>query len=144
MSSSLNLSPDLPLIGVQAGLFIANMYVVKKLMLEPYLKVREARERKTGGSQGDAEALLKQASELDQVITNKMREAHKSASATREQIKSAAASKRASIVSTAENTAKKEQAEIQAAIHQNLAEEKAKREQIVAQITEDFVREATR
>lgn len=143
MSSSLNLSPDPIVIGVQAGLFLANMYVVKKLMLDPYLKVRSAREAKTGGSQDDAQALLAKAAELDQAMTEKMRVAHKAASATRESIKSAAQAQRASTLAKAEAAAKKEQTEIQNAISANLAEERSKQQQTVGQITDEFVRLAT-
>ena len=102
MSSSLNLNPDLAVIGVQAGIFLANMFVVKKLMLEPYLKVKAARDKSTGGNQGDASSLLDKAKEMDQQIAVKMRDAHKQAAETREAIKSAAQNKRNDLVQKAE------------------------------------------
>lgn len=143
MSSSLNLSPDITVIGIQAGLFLTNMFVVKKLMLEPYLKLRSAREAKTGGSQGDAIALVNKASELDQIIGEKMRDAHKAAAVVRETIKSAALARRSSIVGVAETSAKKEQQEIQASIAANLKEERSKRDETITKITEELVQQAT-
>lgn len=143
MSSSLNLRPDLPIIGIQAGIFLLNMWAVKKLMLEPYLRVKAARDSQTGGSQEEAQLLLVKAAELDRVISEKMRDAHKAASATRETLKSAAAKQRAEILLVAETKAKKEQADIQRAVAANLTEERAKRAETVAQITDEFVRGAT-
>ncbi len=141
--SSLNLNPDPIVMGVQAGIFLTNMYIVKKLMLDPYMKLRTARDAKTGGSQAAAEELLDKAANMDFVITSKMRDAHKSASTVRETIKAAAAAKRAVLLSEAETTARKEQSEIQRAIAENLSEERSKKEQTIQKITEEFIQFAT-
>lgn len=139
----LNLTPDPVVLGVQAGIFLTNMFVIKKLILEPYMKVRSARDAKTGGSQHDAEALLVKAEEMDRVIGEKMRDAHKAAATVREKIKSTATAKRAEILASAEATARKEQAEIQKSIASNLQEERSKKEQTIQQITSEFIQLAT-
>lgn len=141
--SSLNLTPDPILMGVQAGIFLTNMYIVKKLMLDPYMKLRMARDAKTGGSQSAAQALLDKAANMDLVITEKMRDAHKSAATVREKIKSVATAKRTELLAQAETAAKKEQSEIQRAIATNLAEERSKKEQTIQQITAEFIQLAT-
>ena len=55
--SSLNLRPSLPIIAVQAGIFYASLFAVKKLMLEPYLKVHGKRKALTAGAADKAKQL---------------------------------------------------------------------------------------
>lgn len=141
--ASLNLTPDPVVLGVQAGIFLLNMYVVKKLILDPYMKLRTAQDAKTGGSQNEAQALLDKASEMDRIVGEKMRDAHKSAAAARESIKSTANAKRAELLAHAESKARAEQQEIHRAISSNLQEERAKKEQTIQQITNEFVQLAT-
>ena len=43
--ASLELVPHPDVLVVQAGVFLANFVVVKKLLVEPYLTVRDKRER---------------------------------------------------------------------------------------------------
>ncbi|MCX6117910.1 MAG: ATP synthase F0 subunit B [Proteobacteria bacterium] len=140
MASGLNLTPDITVLGVQAGLFLANMFVVKKLMLEPYLKVRELRDQKTGGSQDSAQALLQKAKELDAVISQKMKDAHKGAAELREKIKSEANQVRATLVTKAELEAKSDQQALLKSISENLKEEKSRLDQTVSTISDELVR----
>ena len=140
MASGLNLTPDITVLGVQAGLFLANMFVVKKLMLEPYLKVRELRDQKTGGSQDSAQALLQKAKELDAVISQKMKDAHKGAAELREKIKSEANQVRATLVTKAEFAAKADQQALLKSISENLKEEKSRLDQTVSTISDELVR----
>ena len=143
MSSSLNLKPDLPIMIIQAGLFLVNMYVVKKLILEPYLLLRSSREKATGGSQLEAQELVAKSSKLDQEVAEKLRDAHKAAAVTREGLKSAAVSKRSEILAAAERAAKKEQQDLRTAIVNNLAEERLKRESNIMAIANDLIAKAT-
>lgn len=139
----LNLSPDPVVLGVQAGIFLANMYIVKKLMLDPYMKLRTARDAKTGGSQHDAQALLDQAADMDRIIGEKMRDAHRTAAQTRDKIKSTAMTKRGELLSQAESVARKEQHDLHVAINANLQEERSKKEHTIQQITAEFIQLAT-
>ncbi len=61
--SSLNLVPNPAIMVIQAGIFLANLVVVKKFLLEPYLAVRDERVKLTYGSQDLAES-LRQENEL--------------------------------------------------------------------------------
>jgi len=143
MSSTLNLSPDLPVLGIQAGLFLANFFVVKKLMLDPYLALRAKREGMTSGSQDEAKVLLSKAKDMDLQVGERLKSSHKEASQTREKIKSDAMTLRASKLASAELAAKKEQETIHAAIVANLEEERAKKEKSVDEISKELVRMAT-
>ena len=99
--SQLNLTPDPIVLGAQAAIFLANMFVVKKLILTPYLSVRSRREASTGGNQDVALKLTTDAQALETKITERMRAAHKEAASAREAIKQEAVAKRAAILSTA-------------------------------------------
>ena len=141
--SQLSLIPNPTVIVVQAGIFLSNMFVVKKLILDPYLKVRAARDQSTGGSQEDAQKIIATSRKLDEAITAKMREAQKIAASTREKIKTEANQNKASIIAAAEDAAKKEQLNVEQAITANLNEERAKKDQIVQTLTTELVKLAT-
>lgn len=141
--AQLNLSPDPVVLGAQAAIFLANMFVVKKLILDPYLSVRSKREASTGGSQEEAQKLATDAQALEWKITERMRAAHKEASTTREKIKSAALAKRSEILAHADAEAKKDQAKIQQDIAANLKEELSRKDATIKDIAASFVAEVT-
>ena len=136
--SQLNLTPDPVLLGSQAVIFLANMFIVKKLLLEPYLSVRSRREAQTGGSQDAAHKLSEEAKALDAKITERMRAAHKDAAQVRESIKNEANKKRADLLARAESEAKSEQEKIQSAITLNLKEERSRKEETIKSVANEF------
>jgi F0F1-type ATP synthase membrane subunit b/b' len=136
--SQLNLKPDPIVLGVQAVVFLLNMFIVKKLMLEPYLAVRSRRDAQTGGSQDAAQKLQHEAEALESKITERMRSAHKDAAQVREAVKKEALDKRAAILSKAESEAKAEQSKIEAAVASNLKEERARQDQSIQTISDQF------
>ena len=141
--AQLNLSPDPIVLGAQAAIFLANMFVVKKLILEPYLSVRSRREASTGGSQDEAQKLATEAEALEMKITERMRATHKEAASVREAIKSDALSKRAMILSHSEVEAKKDQAKIESAVEANLKEERARQDETINRIADSFFAQVT-
>ncbi len=136
--SQLNLTPDPVLLGTQALIFLANMFVVKKLILNPYLAVRSRREAATGGSHHEADKLSKDALALEEKITERMRAAHKEATIVREKIKADAMTARAARLSQAETEAKQAQAKMEREIAQNLAEERSRKEVSIKTIADSF------
>ena len=56
--SSLNLVPNLNVMAVQAGIFVANFLLLRNLLLEPYLKVYDKRQNLTVGSKAEAKELV--------------------------------------------------------------------------------------
>lgn len=136
--TQLNLKPDPIVLGVQAVIFLANMFIVKKLMLEPYLSVRNRRDAQTGGNLDTAQKLQREAEELEAKITERMRAAHKDAAQVREGIKKEAMEKRASVLAKAESEAKAEQSRIETAIAANLKEERARQDQSIKSISDQF------
>ena len=91
----------------------------------------------------EAQELLAKASKLDQEVAGKLRDAHKAAAMTREGLKSVAVSKRFEILAAAERAAKKEQQDLRAAIVNNLAEERLKRESNIMTIANELIAKAT-
>lgn len=141
--SQLNLKPDPIVLGIQAVIFLANMFVVKKLMLEPYLAVRSRRDAKTGGSQDVAQKLQSEAQELEARITERMRAAHKEAAAVRDGIKKEAMEKRSAILAKAESESKTEQAKIEEAISLNLKEERSRQEETIRSVSDQLFAQVT-
>ena len=141
--SQLNLKPDPIVLGVQAVVFLINMVIVKKLMLEPYLSVRLRRDAQTGGSQDAAQKLQREAESLESKITERMRAAHKDAAQVRDVIKKEALEKRAGLLTKAESEAKAEQSRIEAEIAANLKEERARQEQSIRTISDEFFAQVT-
>ena len=70
--SSLNLTPNPSILLVQLGLFLANLFVIKKLILQPYLALRARREAMTTGNAGEAQKLAHEASEKAKQIDDKL------------------------------------------------------------------------
>jgi F0F1-type ATP synthase membrane subunit b/b' len=141
--SQLNLSPDPVVLAAQATIFLANMLVVKKLILEPYLSVRAKREASTGGSQDNANKLIVEAKALEEKITERMRGAHKDASAARDKIKGEHQRKRGEILSQAEVAAKAEQQKIESEIAKNLSEERSKKDETIKSLADTFFGQVT-
>ena len=141
--SQLNLTPDPIVLGAQAAIFLTNMFVVKKLILEPYLSVRLRRENATGGNQAVATKLGDEAKALEAKITERMRDAHKEAAAKREQIKTVAGTNRTAILKEAENFCKAEQQKIEKEISANLTEERSKKDETIKSLAQAFFAQVT-
>lgn len=104
--SQLNLKPDPIILGVQALLFFANIGIVKKLILDPYLRLKDARSKATVGGQSEAEHLLTQSKQMQEQIDRRMRETFQQASNAAESIRSTATSKKNALISEAEGQAR--------------------------------------
>ena len=141
--SQLNLTPDPIVLGAQAAIFLTNMFVVKKLILEPYLSVRLRRENATGGNQAVATKLSDEAKALEVKITERMRDAHKEAAVKREQIKADAGTTRTAILKEAENFCKGEQQKIEKEIAANLTEERSKKDETIKSLAQAFFAQVT-
>ena len=70
--SSLNLTPDPQLMFAQATIFIANMYVVKRYLINPFMKIKEQRDALTDGSEHEAVRLEQESAEMLKTINEKI------------------------------------------------------------------------
>lgn len=104
--SSLNLVPNPAVFLVQAGVFVANIVAVKKLMLDPYLRVKANRDRLTLGNKQEAQTLTQEGERKFEEITAKLREAGDQVRSVVQVVLSEAQQKRDDIMKAAERDAK--------------------------------------
>ena len=134
--STLNLHPNLPVMIVQAGLFFTNLYVVKKLMLVPYLKVREKRLALTIGT---AEAAKDQNVKNEQAASNlsaRIQNAVDQARANYQKALAEAQGERNQILTRAEQTAREQLKGIETQIAADLARERADIPKVLATLSD--------
>lgn len=135
--ASLNLIPNPPVLAVQAVVFLTGLAIVKKLFVEPYMELRDKREKLTVGSKDVASTLLKQADEISLQITAKLNATLEEAKKSREKTRDAALTKRQAALGAAEAESKKLIQDVENQIKQDLAQEKAKVLLIVKNLTEE-------
>ena len=70
--STLNLTPNPSILLIQLGLFLANLFVIKKLILQPYLELRTKREAMTKGNAGVAQKLTQEAAQKAKQIDDQL------------------------------------------------------------------------
>jgi len=70
--AGLNLIPNPLVLLVQSGIFVTTLYCIKKLLVTPYLSVREKRQSVTVGAHHGAEKLHEEARSLKVHIDDKM------------------------------------------------------------------------
>lgn len=136
--ASLNLMPNPGVFLVQTGLFLANVFVVKKLMLDPYLKVKAKRDALTVGGKADASTLMLQNEKNMGYIKQRVDEAFNLARQQSEKLSAEANKKRDDILVHAEKDAKAFLAQAQQEISAELLREKAKIPAIVKDLTENL------
>jgi len=133
--SSLNLVPNPTVLLVQAGVFLANAYVAKKMIIEPYLDVYKRRHGVTKGSQDLAVRLENENKAAVLGITARIQDAATAANKVREQIISEARQEKAKIIGQAEQEAKGYLDTMMKDIQGQFAVERAKITDIVSAIS---------
>jgi len=133
--AQLNLVPDPAVVGVQIGLFVVNMAIVKKLFLEPYLRLRAKRDALTTGSQADAARLLYECDEIARKVQESIEEAAASAASERERVKAGASQRRSDIIKGAEEKARAEVESVAARVKAEVAEQRAMLPKVISDLT---------
>ncbi len=133
--AQLNLVPDPAVVGVQIGLFVVNMAIVKKLFLEPYLRLRTKRDALTTGSQADASRLLYECDEIARKVQESIEEAAASAASERERFKAGASQRRTEIIKAAEEKARAEVESVAARVKTEVAEQRAMLPKVISDLT---------
>ena len=124
--SSLNLIPNPPVLAVQAGIFLVNCVIVKKFFVEPYLTVRDRRDRLTIGNKDEAIKALSKGEAIATEIASTISNAADQAKKERERLRNIAMEKRAGIVQAAEADARAAVDAIEKQIQADVLAEKAK------------------
>ncbi len=133
--AQLDLIPDPKIMVIQTGIFLANIYVVKKFYVEPYLKLKAKREFLTVGSQDQAQAAATEAGKLSAEIKARIDSFYSQSKAYAEDSRQKATLEQKAILHKAENEAKSTVEQTSSAIAQMLDEEKTKVPQIVDRIS---------
>ena len=136
--SGLNLVPNPAVLVVQAGVFLANVVVVKKLFLEPYLNVYRKRQGQTVGSREETERVVAENAKLTYDIERRLEEAMLKARKEREEIIAEGETRREKLMLQAEIEAKRIIEESRSELQTNLKGESAKITEQVASLTEAF------
>lgn len=135
--STLNLIPVPQVLLVQAGVFAANFFIIKKLFVEPYLAVRERRDRLTIGSKGDATKALTDAEILTTKIAAALSATADAAKKDKDAIRAQALARRQTIVGAAEAESKTAVAAVEKDIQRVVATERAKIPSVVQALTQE-------
>lgn len=135
--ASLNLNPNPAVLVTQAGIFLTALFVVKKTMIEPYLKVRTKREQKTLGNQSEADSILVANAEAAARLDAKLHEAATDAKVFAAKIRADANKTKEQLVKEAQENALKTIKAIESDIENTVKEEKQKIPQIVEALASD-------
>lgn len=135
--AELNLVPNLTVVAVQTGIFITNLVIVKKLIVEPYFMLREKRDAMTSGAQGDAARLLSESEAMARKIEERLQTTSSEASAMREKVRQAAVQKAEEIRKAAETETKSAVAKVTAEIAAEVSKQRAGIPDAVRKLSEE-------
>ncbi|NRA43538.1 MAG: hypothetical protein HRU09_01145 [Oligoflexales bacterium] len=135
--ASLNLVPNTGLVLIQAGIFITNLIAVKKLMVEPYLKLRDKRVAQTSGGQEEAKKIVTQCQQTSESIESQVNQAYEEVKDFRVTTKGSASQKQHKLVTDAKEEAKTYLDDI----HKKLEEDMHLQQQKVPQLVTGLVDE---
>jgi len=135
--ASLNLVPNAGLLAAQAGIFLANMVVIKKLMIDPYLKLKDKRQALTTGGQEEAEKILKDCELKGADLEAKITRAREDAKVLRQNSKADADTRQNQTLEAARKEAAEIVEKLRKELSENLRAEKEKIPQVVQKLSED-------
>jgi F0F1-type ATP synthase membrane subunit b/b' len=135
--AAVNLVPNPAVLVVQAGVFLVNLVLVKKLYVEPYLRVRDRREAMTVGSRDEAARALAECDTVAQALEARLNAAMTDAKKARDRVREAALTKRTDMLSAAEAEARQAVDAVERQIQQEVATERAKVPAVVASLTDE-------
>jgi F0F1-type ATP synthase membrane subunit b/b' len=140
--ASLEIIPNLDVLVVQGCIFAANLVVVKKLLVEPYIAVRDRREKLTIGSKDEASSALADAEGVSKAIGQRLESASTDAKKARDALRETALQRRQALLTEAEGLAKKHIEAIEADIKAELQRERSKIPSTVASLTDEVYKVA--
>lgn len=137
--SSLNLTPNPTVMIIEAGVFLVNFLVVKKLLLEPYLSVSAKRKDLTEGSQNQAEHLEIENQNAIQKIQSQLSQVADETRTLRDRTIQDAKVQRDSLVHGASDEATRVIENMRQELSKELAAERSRIPGLVDQLTREFV-----
>jgi F0F1-type ATP synthase membrane subunit b/b' len=132
--AGLHLVPNPAVLLVQTGLFVANVIVVKKLMLEPYLRVRAKRFSATEGSLDFAATTTETNEKLTKELELKLMSAQAEIKRDAQLLIDKANAEREVLLKSAEGKARESLGQVEAMVKKELDEERQKLPKIVEEL----------
>ena len=136
--SGMNLSPTPAVILVQAGLFLASVYSVKRLFVEPYLRLKDKRDHATISQKAKAQELVLQNEELASTVHAKFESAKDQVHAQVAEIREEMKSKREELLGVADSKAREMLTKVRVEIAAVLDEERKKMSASIPKLTEQL------
>ena len=134
--AGLNLTPHIPAVAAQAGIFLSAVFVVKKLMLEPYLEVQAKREKNTVGNKAAASDIQKENEKMVQDIVERQEAAGRESRKLSTSIIQQAREKKDSILAAASKEAVDLVESVREKVDAGLEEERNRIPQFVSELTQ--------
>lgn len=134
--AGLNLNPNPIIMVTQAGFFFASLITVKKLMLDPYLKIRDSRLASTKGSQSDSKEIIKDNETKERSIEEKMTTGIEEARHFSEDIRNKAKTQRDQILADAQEKSRELIKASEAKLKETLNQETSKISNVISEITD--------
>ncbi len=135
--AELHITPNPIVIAAQAGIFLANFVVVKKLILNPYLKVRDLRDKLTLGNREEAAATLGKCDSIAKQIEEKLVASSSDAKKLRDDIRTKATAESSDFLAAAEKDARSVIDAVQKDVAAEVTSEKAKIPDVVKRLTDE-------
>ncbi len=135
--SSFELFPEPTVLAVEAGVFLVNMAIIKKFMVDPYLKLKDKRDAATTGSKEGAAAALEKCESISAAIAKAIHAANDDARGIKEKIQVDASQKRDALVAAATKEARGTIESMQADVATQLNKERARVSEIVGSLTSE-------
>lgn len=140
--ASFELFPDPVVTVVEAGIFLTNLVVIKKLILDPYVQLKDKRDAATTGSKDDAVKIVAECETVTNQITEKLSAAAQNAKSMRETIRTEAVKTRDSLLESAEKEAKSTVEKVREEVAKNLSEERGRVSEIVSGLSQEVYKAA--
>ena len=140
----LELQPDFRMIVVQTGLFLANLYIVNKLFILPFLRLKNKRDEVTVGKRQAAKKQINEIEAIHQKIETRLSKALIESRRLREEKRNKALVKHKKIVSEARKDAEVHIRKIKEDIERVLQKEYSRIPEIVGELSERIYQEVVK
>lgn len=124
--AGINLVPNPGVLGTLLAVFAVNYFIIKKLIVDTFLKLKEKRESMTSGSEDQAKSLLEENQRIESQIESKTRDALEEARMASQKIIQDATDRQNEIIKSAQSASQETLKGIRIRIQNELINERSK------------------
>lgn len=136
--AELNLVPNPTLLVVQGGVFLANIWLIDKLILKPYLKLKDARDRLTVGNQDATRSIHQEIENKSKIIRERLDKALDAARLELNAARQEATKQQEQMVNMAQENLERDLDHFRTSLKITLLEERAKTSQVVEGVSSEI------